>query len=102
MLLTDMAQLDQELAKPMTLVITKTHTCSVCQNMVPFLKERVPHYDDLNVIELYMDDHDELRGKFMIFTVPTVMFYHEGKELLRESRFINPDKINRLIEMMQD
>lgn len=101
MILDNINALDEELLKPMTLVITKTHTCSVCQNIVSFIQERVPLFDQLNVIEIYLDDFDELKGKFMIFTVPTVMFYHEGKEILRESRFINTDKINRLIEMMQ-
>jgi thiol-disulfide isomerase/thioredoxin len=101
MILNDMSQLDEELSKPMTLVVTKTHTCSVCQTIIPYIKERVSSFEKLNVIELYIDDHDELKGKFMIFTVPTVMLYHEGKEMLRESRFINTDKINRLIEMMQ-
>ena len=100
MKLEDISTLDQALVKPMTLVVTKTHTCSVCQNIIPYMKERIPQFDQLNLIEIYLDDHDELKGKFMIFTVPTVMFYHEGKEMLRESRFINTDKINRLIEMM--
>jgi thioredoxin-like negative regulator of GroEL len=101
MILQDISTLDEALLKPMTLVVTKTHTCSVCQNIVPYIKERVPAFDQLNLIEIYMDDFDELKGKFMVFTVPTVMLYHEGKEILRESRFINTDKINRLIEMMQ-
>lgn len=101
MILQDISSLDEALLKPMTLVVTKTHTCSVCQNIIPYIKERVPGFDQLNLIEIYMDDFDELKGKFMVFTVPTVMFYHEGKEILRESRFINTDKINRLIEMMQ-
>lgn len=101
MILNDMKQIDEALSKPMTLVVTKTHTCSICQNIIPYIKERVHAFETLNLIELYLDDHDELRGKFMIFTVPTVMLYHEGKEILRESRFINTDKINRLIEMMK-
>jgi hypothetical protein len=38
----------------------------------------------------------------LIFSVPTVLIFSKGKELLRESRYINYGKITRLIEMYQD
>ena len=99
MIVDSLESLNNELDKPLTLVLAKTHPCSVCKNTLNFLHAQVPKLDAMNIVEIYIDDHDEFRGKFMIFTVPTVMVYSEGKELLRESRFIDPHKINRLVEM---
>ena len=48
---------------------------------------------------IYIDDMDKFRGDHLIFSVPTVLIFSEGKELLRESRYINYDKITRLIDM---
>lgn len=100
MILKDLNDLDTLLLQPMTMIVAKTHTCSVCQTIVPFIQERVPAFDQFNLVEIYMDDYDRLKGRLMIFTVPTVLIYHQGKEILRESRFINTDKINRLIAMI--
>lgn len=99
MIVDSVNALDDELNKPLTLVLAKTHPCSVCKNTLNFLKAQVPKLDHMNIVEIYIDDHDEFRGKFMIFTVPTVMIYSEGKELLRESRFIDAGKINRLVDV---
>lgn len=99
MTLDSLEELQRELDKPLTLVLAKTHPCSVCKNTLSILQANVPKLSQLNIVEIYIDDHDEYRGKFMIFTVPTVMIYSEGKELLRASRFIDTGKINRLLEM---
>lgn len=101
MIINSIDALDSELNKPLTLVLAKTHPCSVCKNTLDYLKAQVPKLKAMNIVEIYIDDHDEFRGKFMIFTVPTVMVYSEGKELLRESRFIDAQKINRLVDMFE-
>jgi thioredoxin-like negative regulator of GroEL len=102
MIINSLEALETELNKPLTLVLAKTHACSICQSTLSFLKASVKGFEKFNVVEIYIDDNDEYRGKFMIFTVPTVMVYSEGKELLRESRFIDPGKISRLVQMMGD
>lgn len=102
MIVENLETLENELNKPLTLVLAKTQACSICKSTLPFLKASVKDFDKFNVIEIYIDENDAFRGKFMIFTVPTVMVYSEGKELLRESRFIDPGKITRLVQMMGD
>lgn len=102
MIIESLDQLETELNKPLTLVLAKTHACSICKSTLPFLKASVKGFENFNVVEIYIDDNDAYRGKFMIFTVPTVMVYSDGKELLRESRFIDPGKITRLVQMMED
>lgn len=85
----------------LVLVLAKTHTCSVCQLTESQLKAAIPDFDKLNKVQLYIDDVDAFRGELEVFAVPTVMIYAQGKELLRESRFINIDKIKRLLMMYQ-
>ncbi|MPN50903.1 hypothetical protein SDC9_198543 [bioreactor metagenome] len=46
----------------------------------------------------------EASGEFMVFTVPTLILFAEGKEIARQGRFINFDElefeVNRWYEFL--
>ncbi|MFH5881701.1 MAG: thioredoxin family protein [Candidatus Izemoplasmataceae bacterium] len=86
------------LNSPLVMIVAKTHSCSTCQMINDHLLNRVQYLDQFEQFQIYVDDIDQFRGEYVIFSVPTVLIYSEGKELLRESRFINIDKINRLLK----
>ncbi|MCF7925110.1 MAG: hypothetical protein K9L26_01050 [Candidatus Izimaplasma sp.] len=81
------------------MIIAKSHTCTICNTILNTLKHNVPNLDQIDSYAIYIDDVDKFRGDHLIFSVPTVLIFNQGKELLRESRYINYDKITRLIEM---
>ncbi len=83
------------------MIIAKTHACSTCKMITAHLQNTIKDFDALNVYEVYVDDLEEFRGEYVVFSVPTVLIFSEGKELLRESRFIDTNKINRLIDAYQ-
>ena len=85
----------------LVMVIAKTHTCSTCMTINDIIKQNVKYIDELPVYYIYVDDIAEFRGEYTIFSVPTVLIFNEGKELLRESKFINFAKIDRLIDMFK-
>ncbi len=84
------------------MVVAKAHSCATCTMIVDHLIKTVPYLDRIDKIQVYVDDMDQFRGEHVIFSVPTVLIFSEGKEILRESRFINTDKINRLLSMLLD
>ncbi len=36
----------------------------------------------------------EVSGEFLVFTVPTILVFYDGKEIIRQSRFIQFEKLN--------
>ena len=80
------------------MLVAKTKQCSACAMIVPHLKQKIHNLDTFENYQIYVDEMDAFRGKHVIFSVPTVLIFSKGKEILRESRFINIDKINRLID----
>lgn len=85
----------------LVMVIAKTHTCSTCTTINDIIAQNVKHIAELPVYYIYVDDIAEFRGEYTIFSVPTVLIFNEGKEILRESKFINFAKIDRLIDMFK-
>ncbi|MCF7927165.1 MAG: thioredoxin family protein [Candidatus Izimaplasma sp.] len=95
-------EIEEALNKEFILILAKTHTCSACKTIEALLKQNVNNIDQIETSAIFVDDNDEFRGKHLIFSVPTVLIFNRGKELLRESRYINYDKITRLIKMFKD
>lgn len=99
--LTTYSDIEAVLQQDFVMVIAKSHTCTACKTIYDLINHNVSNIDDIKVFGVYVDDMTKFRGDHLIFAVPTVMVFSNGKELLRESRYINYDKISRLIEVYQ-
>ncbi|MBI9010062.1 MAG: thioredoxin family protein [Tenericutes bacterium] len=81
------------------IIIAKTKTCTVCHPITNKLIEFMNDYETIPYYELYLEDVELFQGQQLVFTVPTVLVFSEGKEILRESRFIDFAKIERLFNL---
>lgn len=95
-------EVNEIIQKDFVMIIAKTHTCSICNTILNVMENSIPNLDQIEKYAVYVDDLDQFRGEHLIFSVPTVLIFSNGKELLRESRYINYGKIIRLIDMYQD
>ena len=82
----------------LVMIVAKAKACSTCSMIIPHLEKNVKHLDRFEQYQIFVDDVEEFRGKHVIFSVPTVLIFEDGKEILRESRFINIGKVNRLLD----
>lgn len=94
--------IEKVINKNLVMVIAKTHSCSSCQTIANMLETNLANYHEIETYSIYVDDIDKFRGEYLIFSVPTVIIFSEGKELLRESRYMNYAKMDRLIEMFNN
>lgn len=85
--------------KPSVLYFSTPH-CSVCHAMLPKVLQALDPYP-IDVVQIDAETYPDLAGQARIFVAPTVLVIYEGKEVLRESRFIDLDKITRLIDLIQ-
>ena len=49
-----------------------------------------------------INEQKEIAGQNLIFTVPTIVIMNEGKEIFKESRFIDFNKIERTLGLLVD
>lgn len=80
------------------LVLFKSHGCGVCEAVKAQLETLLPNYPHLKSAYCYSDDLDKIRGQLLIFTAPTVILFIDGKEYLRESRFIDYKRITGVFD----
>ncbi|PKL87138.1 MAG: thioredoxin [Ignavibacteriae bacterium HGW-Ignavibacteriae-2] len=90
---------------PISVVYFSTPECNVCKVLKPKLIELLD--DDFSKVKFgYVDLNKsrEIAGQNTIFTVPTIIFYFEGIETIRESRNISLpelyEKLDRPYKML--
>lgn len=75
--------------------------CNVCHAVFPKLMSLVDGHP-IKVVKINIDEHMEIAGQLLIFTVPTILMIHEGREIFRESRFIDFQKVERTLNLFKD
>lgn len=88
-------------AAPRLLLHFSSPSCSVCHAVLPRLVAIGADFG-WPVVDISIDTHPEIAAQRLVFTVPTVLVLSEGKEMLRESRFIGFERIERLLSLMAD
>lgn len=76
--------------------------CSVCHGVLPHIKPLIDSYTELESIQADIEKIPALSGEYTVFTVPAVLLFLEGKEVLRTARFIEKDKLRHQIDKILD
>jgi len=73
--------------------------CMPCQIVSPVLEELAKTYErKLKIGKLDVDQNNTLAQKFGILSVPTIIFFKNGKEVKREVGFPGKEVYERLIK----
>jgi thioredoxin 1 len=94
-------QFDSEVLQSgvLTGVIFKSEFCSICKQVIPILENLVEKYaGKLKVVKLDIVNQRKAALNNRVFSIPTLIFFKEGKELIRNSGFITAADLNTLIE----
>ncbi|MGF9966347.1 thioredoxin family protein [Bacillus rhizoplanae] len=87
--------------QPLCLLFIKTEDCGVCDVMLEKIMQLLETYPNVEKIVVSLEDMREISGQYLVFTAPTVLLFYDGKEIVRESRFISLENINRILQMIE-
>lgn len=76
--------------------------CSVCHGVLPQIRPVIDSYNELMSIQADIEKLPKLSGAFTVFTVPVVLLFLEGKEVLRIARFIRTEELRERIDKILD
>ena len=79
-------------------VYITTKNCNVCKVIQPKMKKLAKSYSGSKFHLIKLDDQKEASDFFMVFSVPTILVYLEGKELIRTGRHLNFDDIKMKLD----
>jgi thioredoxin-like negative regulator of GroEL len=74
--------------------------CGVCHAVQPQVQEMLEEFPTIKPIQVSADDVPEVAGQFTVFTVPALLLFAEGKEVIREARFVVMDELHRKFQQI--
>lgn len=76
------------------LIYAKSNSCAVCNVLLPRVEE-VVNRSNISSAMVLIDDIPEFSGQFTVYAVPTVLIFVSGKEVFRQSQFLQVKEIEK-------
>lgn len=86
---------------PIHVLYFTTPTCNVCKSIFPKLEQAVAPYP-FPIFKMDASSLESVAGQYLVFGVPTIIMMVDGKEALRENRYVEFSKIERMLSIVGD
>ena len=86
---------------PSLVVYFSTPTCNVCKVLRPKVEGLVREYPGVEFLYVDSSSAPAVAGQHVVFAVPTIVLFMEGRELRRFSRNLSLDDFERTLSHMQ-
>ncbi len=75
----EMETLDDEVKEGLVLVDFYAEWCGPCKMLGPVLEEFAKEHEDIKVVKVDIDQHENLAREYGIMSVPTMLLFQDGK-----------------------
>jgi thiol-disulfide isomerase/thioredoxin len=86
----------------MTLLYFGSPNCNVCKAVKPKIEKILNKYPKIVSTEVNVERSIKAAATYNIFTFPVILLFIEGKETLREARYISIQDIDNKIKRYYD
>lgn len=73
----------------MTIVYFGSNMCGVCGVLKPKTEELLIKYPKIKAVQVDVEKSKKIAATYNVFTIPGILLFIDGKEAIREARFIN-------------
>ena len=88
--------------KKINVLYFSTDTCNVCKTLRPRIAKLIEQYEKADSYYINTDHVPEAKGSFMVFSVPVIALFYEGKELKRFNRYSSVGEISGFIDRFME
>jgi thioredoxin-like negative regulator of GroEL len=67
--------------------------CGVCTALKPKVTEIVANLPEANAYYVNLDEMPDAAGEYSIFTIPGIVLFVDGRETIREARYVSADDL---------
>ena len=93
-------QINQEVLNSDKLVIIDFFAtwCMPCQMLTPILSEIDKENESVEIFKVNVDENQETAIRYDIVSVPTLIFFKDGKEIDRQVGLVEKEKLEQIIK----
>lgn len=82
----------------MLLIYFSTNTCIVCDVLKEKINKVLSNYKSIKMCEILCDEYNEIAVDFNVYSAPVAIFFIDGKEVFRESKYLSIDEFKKKID----
>lgn len=83
-------------------VVFATRSCNVCKPLKIKLEKTLEAYDNVNIDEVYIDEVEEAKGEYQVYTAPITLLFIQGQESKRYSAAMDINEFESTIARFVD
>ncbi len=72
--------------------------CGPCRMLGPVIEQLAGRYPDVVVGKVNVDDEQELALRYGVMSIPTVIFFKDGKEIDRKVGVMPPEAFTQVLD----
>ncbi len=72
--------------------------CGPCRMLGPVIEQLAGQYPDVVVGKVNVDDEQELALRYGVMSIPTVIFFKDGKEIDRKVGVMPPEAFTQVLD----
>ena len=72
--------------------------CGPCRMLGPVIEQLADRYPDVVVGKVNVDDEGELAMRYGVMSIPTVIFFKDGKEIDRKVGVMPPEAFTQVLD----
>ncbi len=76
--------------------------CGVCQALLPRIGDLAASVPGLTSFHIDLDEVPEAAGQLSVFTIPGILVFADGRESIREARYLSLDDLAARIRRLRD
>ncbi len=87
---------------PIVVGYFSTESCNVCKVLRPQVKALVEKMPDAHFVYVDTEQSPMLRGQYLVFSVPTIIVFVDGKEAKRFNRYLSLAELQNFLQQMAE
>lgn len=88
--------------KRFVILYFSSENCDVCKAVAPKFEKLLGDYPEIDCYRIDMDENPDAAGKFGIYGLPGIIGYVQGKETIREVRYISLKDLREKLDRYYD
>jgi len=102
-ILENLEQTDQFIDEnPFVLLYLSRLDCGVCKSLRPRVSTMMESFENSRTAYIDLDRMPEATGRFSVFTVQAMLLFVQGKETIREARYVSVEELAGRIHRYYD
>ena len=95
---TEEDNFDEEVKEGSVIVDFFATWCGPCRMLGGVLEDLSKEREDIKILKIDTDEFNEIAMKFGVMSIPTVLFYKDGKMINKNIGFCDKDKLISLLK----